>query len=186
MHDGTLAARHWRVQVEEGASVAWRRMRRRWCHVRGLNDAPRPPRRCSGSASFGHSRSARLPPRISGKTRHGTAAPRAPDSSRAKGSTCGRLPQRQHTHLALQVGEIVHARLGALDGDGLVAQPERQHLGPQRRQRIRVVDAAVAAAADEPLLSNAVWRRCKLVLRAAAARSRRGLCRRRRTEAWRR
>jgi hypothetical protein len=77
----------------------------------------------------------------------------------------------QHTHLALQVGEIVHARLGALDGDGLVAQPERQHLGPQRRQRIRGVDAAVAAAADEPLLSNAVRRRRKLVLWAAAARA---------------
>ena len=43
-----------------------------------------------------------------------------------------RLRYRKHTYLALQVGEIVHARLGALDGDGLVAQPERQRLGPLR------------------------------------------------------
>ncbi|KOO35284.1 hypothetical protein Ctob_012343 [Chrysochromulina tobinii] len=36
-----LSSRHWRVQVEEGVLVAWRRMRRRWSHVRGLCDAPR-------------------------------------------------------------------------------------------------------------------------------------------------
>ena len=84
-----------------------------------------------------------------------------------------RLRYRKHTYLALQVGEIVHARLGALDGDGLVAQPERQRLGPQRRQRIRGEDAAVAAAADEPLLSKAVRRRRKLGEREGDGRRRR-------------
>ena len=68
----------------------------------------------------------------------------------------------QHPHLALQGGEIVHVRFGVLDGEGLVAQPERQRLGRQRWQRVRGEDAAVATAADEPLLSKAVRRRCKL------------------------
>ena len=49
-----------------------------------------------------------------------------------------------------------------LDGEGLAAQAERQRLGPQRRQRVRGEDAAIATAADEPLLSKAVRRRCKL------------------------
>ena len=68
----------------------------------------------------------------------------------------------QHTHLALQIAEIVHAQLGAFHGYWLVAQPRRQSLGRQRWQRIRDEDAAVATAADEPLLSKAVRRRCKL------------------------
>ena len=56
----------------------------------------------------------------------------------------------------------MHARFGVLDGEGLVAQPERQRLRRQRWQRVRGEDAAIATAADEPLLFKAVRRRPKL------------------------
>ena len=63
-----LAARHRAGEINQDQRGGTSSLSQR----RGLGDAGRPRRHiCSGSACDGHNRSAKLPPRISGKTRHG-------------------------------------------------------------------------------------------------------------------
>ena len=62
----------------------------------------------------------------------------------------------QHVHLTLKTCKVVlRARVDALYNKWQVTQPRWQRLRWQRGQRVGKEDAAVAAPADEPLLTKA-------------------------------